>query len=517
MGILTDATKFAIDKGKSAAGAISSGASSLMGSVGAAKTSTISLVKTGTNKIKYITDSKVIVTSPKTTKETQKGKPLPPILGYPPEHEMGDTSNALINSSLVLEITPCKANMQSGTTLFTLKSAMDEYTEELRKIGYEISDKNVVKIRVEADVVPSETFTNDYGDSFLAKMTEVASTGISDLTQIVGAQSGPEALKTLSGELSKFTAGVPLLEGATSAADEQFTKLNTWYEENKNTAHGAVGMIGAMLGGGRVDFPQVWKNSGFSTSYSVTVKLYNPSTDSDNAIEYFLIGPLAAILLLGLPRIYKSGENMRFYTYPYFHKIKCKGLFEIEQGAIQSISVTKGTENQIGFNQRLGYVEVKIDFVQLHAHMVGSSDITNAMPTLMGYINNLKEKALVKPMYNEYDDSSEGFADTGPFADSNMSSVQNDPMRAAAERINEATKTISTTLSAINPPTLKELPSRVLSSLEPVAPDIVATVSQQFQSAQLLKASISKARSTTISQTLAAKSRILRAKNSYIF
>ena len=131
--------------------------------------------------------------------------------------------------------------------------------------------------------------------------------------------------------------------------------------------------------------------SSFSSSYSFNIKLYNPSPGNIKAADYFINGPLITLLLLALPR--ENSKVKEMYSQPFFCKVKCPGLFQVQQGVITNISVSKGVENQIGFNQRLGMVDVKIDFGFLHSHMIASKESGDTgIPTLKGYLKNLREE-----------------------------------------------------------------------------------------------------------------------------
>lgn len=437
-------------------------------------------------------DNGIIKIQPKTKNETKKGEEITPIIGAPMKPSMRATSNLYDNSLLIASIIPCSPKFATGLTLFTLHSKMDEYRKRLREFGYEIAPGESLKVSFQADFTPSETFSNDYGESFLSKMTNVASEGISDLNQITGSKRGTEALEKLtkSGMNIAQGAGIknPFISGLIEGANTKAKELNTWSKnQNGNTA----GMVNAMLGGARIDFPQVWKNSAFSTNYSITIKLYNPNPANDKITDYFIIGPLTALLLLGLPS--SQDEDKRAYNYPYFHQIKCRGLFELDQAAITSIQITKGTEGSIGFNQRLGLVEVRMDFIDLHAHMIGSSS-NSPVPTLKKYIDILKEEHTIKSMYtdenttNYKNDSQEDY-------DTKNSGPQPDTTSPPNERIDLEQKEDSDELISDNPKELAESPTITNTSLTPVAPPVISQMSDAIKQTQAIKADAAKIRS----------------------
>jgi len=120
--------------------------------------------------------------------------------GLPPSTWISD--EMIINSMPVFEITPCKPKFESGLNLFSVEDDSKKYLEILANHGY----STVMPIRCAflADNFPTDSFTNDYGETFLQKFTDVASQGMSQLAQMTGSTTGTEALERMGG----FTAGV---------------------------------------------------------------------------------------------------------------------------------------------------------------------------------------------------------------------------------------------------------------------------------------------------------------------
>jgi len=331
--------------------------------------------------------------------------PLPKIFGMPPVPNNPNSSiyNLWRNSAYVISIEPCDPDFSKDANLFTLKSVLGDYLKELRE-GYKYGYPNqMIQVCAQADSFPSENFSNEYGESMFNKAADILSSGAQDIMQITNSTD-------ILGAATKFgnaTKGIGVAGfdvGEKTLAASKATKK--WISEHQNTtgAKGFAANIGnaanMLLAGSRLDFPNVWRNSSFTSSYSCTVRLYNPSPGNDKASSYFIWGPLTALLLLALPRKNKNSTKDFFaFNYPYFCRVMSKGLFGIKQGCITGISVNKGVENQIAFNQKLGMVDVKIDFSFLHSHMIASADDSDGVPTLRKYIDNLKETEPVQQMY----------------------------------------------------------------------------------------------------------------------
>ena len=125
---------------------------------------------------------------------------------------------------------------------------------------------------------------------------------------------------------------------------------------------------------------------------SITVRLYNPTPGNDYMHDKYIVGPLVALLSLATP----VSDHMNVYSWPFIHKIKCQGYFNINPGAITNISITRGNENQISFGQRPSLVDVRIEFGILHSVMLNSIDPASAnRPSIIQFRNSLLEKRKV--------------------------------------------------------------------------------------------------------------------------
>ena len=80
------------------------------------------------------------------------------------------------------------------------------YVEQLAKLGFHLKQGSpaipgFLSCNYLADNFPTDTFTNEYGENFLQKFTDVASEGASSIAQIMGATSASEAYKTITKNL----------------------------------------------------------------------------------------------------------------------------------------------------------------------------------------------------------------------------------------------------------------------------------------------------------------------------
>ena len=294
------------------------------------------------------------------------------IIGLPPLTYVSDS--ALLNSMPIAEITPCKPNFSSGMTLFRVVPDVGKYDEILENHEYTI--EHPIKLAFLADNFPTDTFSNDYGETFLNKMTDVASSGIQDVVQMTGSKTVTEGLNKLKTGLQGGEGGGAVgwgagklgsLLGAIGSGTEWLMDAASGSGSIGNLIGGGANIINKMAGGHRVDFPQIWRNSGFTPSYSMTVRLYNPYPGSIKSTQKYIIGPLAVILCLGIPRT-TDGQT---YNWPFFHQVRSKGIFDLSPAVISNITVIKGgDQQQIAYTQQMGLVDVRIDFTSLYNSMV---------------------------------------------------------------------------------------------------------------------------------------------------
>jgi len=334
---------------------------------------------------------------------------LQDIIGLPPSGTLLANNNLKINTMPVIEIIPCYPDSgKSPINIFSLQNARgdanagpdakNDFDRRLSEFGF--AAPNPIRLAFQAESFPTDSFSNEYGETFLNKMADVASEGVGELMQMTNTSNAMEAAKKIGAGL-KGLGGLGETAGSmlTSKADQ----LQNWINKNqqagglKGAGAGGAGLISKMLGGQRVDFPMIWKNSAFNSSYSINIKLFNPKPGSLGITEQYIIGPIAMIMLLALPQSDESGET---YKWPYFHRITCRGLFDIKAGAITNVSVSKGgDQNQIAWNRRLSQVDIRIDFVNLYSSLVAGGKEDLDRPTLRSYLETLRGEETLAPIY----------------------------------------------------------------------------------------------------------------------
>lgn len=334
---------------------------------------------------------------------------LQDIIGLPPSGSLLANNNLKINTMPVIEIIPCYPDSgKSPINIFSLQSARgdanagpdvkNDFDRRLAEFGF--SAPNPIKLAFQAESFPVDSFSNEYGETFLNKMADVASEGVGELMQMTNTSNAMEAAKKIGLGLKGLGGMGETVGGMLTGKAEQ---LQNWINKNqqaggmKGAGASGAGLVSKMLAGQRVDFPMIWKNSTFNSSYSINVRLFNPKPASLDITEQYIIGPIALIMLLALPQSDESGET---YKWPYFHRITCRGLFDIKAGAITNVSVSKaGDQNQIAWNRRLSQVDIRIDFVNLYSSLIAGGKNDLDRPTLDSYLTVLRSETSILPIY----------------------------------------------------------------------------------------------------------------------
>jgi len=328
-------------------------------------------------------------------------------IGLPPgnltdETMQGRSQTVMENSMPIVKIFPGIPSFSRGLNLFRRSPAFrfDENSISHRNLSYlsilnahgfnlaqpkyatNYSTEGCLVLAYQADSFPSDSFSNEYGENFLQSLTNVGSDAAASLAQIRGGRDMGEVFDAVTGDIKgmgKFgnIAGTLLQKGGAAAAGVMRSLL-------PSSVMGGVDVVSKLMAGSRIDFPMVWKGSSFQPSYTITVRLYNPNPSSEESTRKYIAAPIAAIMLLGIP-ISTDGIT---YSWPFIHKIVSPGIYNLDPAFISNITVIKGgDQQQIAYNQRLGIVDVRIDFGSLFSSMLADTENRRARPTLNSYLD----------------------------------------------------------------------------------------------------------------------------------
>ena len=318
-----------------------------------------------------------------TTIINEIGKPLSSSL-------VGDTDEARkltvalqLKSLPTCHIVPCVMRLGTDIKDYMLAPAWGPgngtYLELLKYHGVNLTTNGAgreLRVYFYPDAPITETFSNNYGDSFIASyIKSLGGEGLTDVNQLLGGK----------GKSSDIINSIIANNSIASKIAENVRDNNPFAGNALGSA--IITAADQALGGSRFDFPFVWKSSGFNANYSINVKLFNPDPNSEKSTADFITGPLCALLCLGLP--IGSGAA---YSWPFVHIIEVPGFFGSKAVGIQNITVTKGGEQNLrsmstGF---VGMVDVRIDFINLFDPMIaGNISGLNYRTNLTDYLGNL--------------------------------------------------------------------------------------------------------------------------------
>lgn len=223
------------------------------------------------------------------------------------------------------------------------------------QIAHNYSYYGGVGLYLNSETQISENFGNDTARSILADKIN----SMSDIGREV------QFLTGISGFDVDLFAGKELNKNA--ANTEQMTKTG-----GLGTMKGFMGMImnGAktVFAGGKLEFPELWADSSYSSSYSISLKLVSP--DYDRRSWYINIGvPLMHLIAMCAPRQVSPNG----YVSPFLVRAFYRGFFNIDMG-LMSMSVQKGSEGGWTVDGLPTTVDVSIEIKDLYSKLSISSE-----------------------------------------------------------------------------------------------------------------------------------------------
>ena len=196
-----------------------------------------------------------------------------------------------------------------------------------------ISSKEYVAFYVESEDSINETISNSTTQSVLASTLEQGSETANEIRFLMGSYGAK-----VSADLDS--------ESNNEAISEIENKLNGSVFSNNRLIKRLIGDAKTVVSGGKIIFPEIWNDSSFSKNYSVSIKLRTPDCDKFSWFINIFV-PLAHLICLAAPRqAFTDGKsNPNAYYSPFIIRAFYKGLFSIEMGIIESLSISKGAKS----------------------------------------------------------------------------------------------------------------------------------------------------------------------------
>lgn len=238
-----------------------------------------------------------------------------------------------------------------------------------------MAKKNLIFYMDSIDTI-NENFENSTRPSQFASLINGFSDTAKEIDYFFGS-SGANTVSSLKQSASSAVAGIA--SGLSNVVE--------------NFGGGIVGSlfnggVQSIIDGGKIVFPDMWDDSSFGRSYSINIKLRSPDNDS---LSIFLnvLKPYCKILCLTLPHMIDN--NVNTYRTPFLVKAYCKGLFNVDMGIINALSVSKGATccwNDDGLPTQ---IDLDIDIKDLYSQLTMTGyekDSTAGMGILKGIINS---------------------------------------------------------------------------------------------------------------------------------
>ena len=204
-----------------------------------------------------------------------------------------------------------------------------------------ISGSEYTTFYIEAEPTVNESFGNSTGDSSIASSINQLSDIGKEVSFLIGAGAGYD------------------LEAAVRAGlTDNLQSFSNFFDKWGGNGAGAIankifGGVSTLAMGGHLAFPEIWKDSDYTQSYNISIKLVTPDGDPYSLFINVMV-PYYHLLGFVMPQALGYNE----YTSPFLVRASYGGGFNCEMGMITSMDVQKGPS----WNQFKMPLEMNISF-----------------------------------------------------------------------------------------------------------------------------------------------------------
>jgi len=185
----------------------------------------------------------------------------------------------------------------------------------------------------------SESASNQTGESNIAQALK----GGSDVKKEIDFLFGANTSNRLSSmENAEYNQSV-----------EEVMKL---VNNDKNIFERLGSQFTTIKAGGNLLLPEIWKESSFGKSYSLSFSFSTPYGDNASILQHVFI-PFLSLLAFTLPRAVTSAG----YGAPFLIKAFSKGYFNCDYGIVESLNIRKGGADPEGWTQEDLPTSITID------------------------------------------------------------------------------------------------------------------------------------------------------------
>ena len=149
-----------------------------------------------------------------------------------------------------------------------------------------------------------------------------------------------------------------------SAVEKVMNALTNKSDLTRQVADRTKDYSTTLINGGNIAFPEIWKDSSYSKSYNIEIKLVSPYADPESFYLYILV-PVFHLIALSYPR--QLGANG--YNNPFLVRAFCKGWFNCSMGMIDSISIKRASQEGWSVEGYPTEVDVSISIRDLYQNL----------------------------------------------------------------------------------------------------------------------------------------------------
>lgn len=240
----------------------------------------------------------------------------------------------------------------------------------VNSIKRNIRAEKTISFYIDGYTTSDEDFSNSTTESQLAnKINQFADIG-REIQFLLG---------TPSGHTPKWMKPVDLQ----STIDDIQAMSNEYLRENGLLTDIAKNFA-TVATGGQLLFPEIWADSEYSKSFTVSIKLRTPDND---VLSWYLniYVPLCHLVALTMPRQVETDKGNRIpngYMSPFLVRAYLKGAFNCDCGIVTSLSISRGKEGSWNINGLPTEVDVNLSFKDLYS-MIMLSKSTNKVSWFM--------------------------------------------------------------------------------------------------------------------------------------
>ena len=188
----------------------------------------------------------------------------------------------------------------------------------------DVENRSYLPFLCQSNISISETFSNSTKEHPIMGSINALSEQSADAKGIGGAQ---KIIDTAKGVLGGENIGDKFNDMIMGAVKRVGGEIGSEF--------GEMGAI--MNGNGKLLVPEIWASSSYSRSYSVDFKFWSPTGDIVSIFENVYI-PYLLLMVLAMPL--QTGYHS--YVSPFAIKVFSKGLFSVDFGMIESLTITRG-------------------------------------------------------------------------------------------------------------------------------------------------------------------------------